>query len=170
MTRIQQTLALCVAAGIAFSGSSAFAQNKPDDERAVGSKLTIDTCVQKGGKDDSFVMTRLIATPAHASSHGRVIYSFNSVKPLRSHVGHQVRIMGTITDVDSNEMEVKLGDDGTGGWSVEVEGAGRDVVGTPAQLGVATAGRESGNDDIKITLVKVKIDSLAMVAATCSAN
>lgn len=169
MTRIQNTVAICVVAGMTISVSSAFAQAKHDDERAVGSKLTINTCVEKGQKDDSFVMTHLVATPAHAPSHGRVIYWLDSVKPLRSHVGHQVQIMGTITDVDQEELEVKLGEDGKGGWTVEVEGpAGRPVVATPAQLGVSTAGRESGHDDIKTTVVKVKIDSLTMVAATCA--
>ena len=169
MTRIQNTAALCVVAGMALSASSAFAQDKKDDERAVGSKVTLNTCVEKGEKADSFVMTHVMATPAHAQSHGRVIYWLNSVKPLRSHVGHQVQVMGTITDVDQEELEVKLGEDGKGGWAVEVEGpAGRPVIATPAQLGVSTAGRQSGQNDIKTTVVKVKIDSLSMVSATCS--
>jgi hypothetical protein len=75
--------------------------------------------------------------------------------------------MGTITDVDSEEMEVKLGEDGKGGWTVEIEGPGKNVRGTAAQAGVATAGRQSGKNDIKTTLVKVKIDNVTMVAASC---
>ncbi|MDO8681463.1 MAG: hypothetical protein Q7R30_23345 [Acidobacteriota bacterium] len=168
MTQIQKTVAICVVAGMALSSSSAFAQSKPDDERAVGSKVTLSTCVEKGQKADTFVMTHVAAVPAHAPSHGRVVYWFDSVKPLRAHVGHQVNIMGTITDVDSEEMEVKLGEDGKGGWTVEVEGPGRDVKATPAQLGVSTAGRKSGKADIQTTVVKVKIDTLTMVSASCS--
>jgi hypothetical protein len=170
MTRIQKTAATCVVAAMAFSGSSAFAQSKPDDERAVGSKMTLDTCVEKGVKKDSFVMTNAIAVPAHAASHGRVIYWLDSVKKLRDHVGHQVHITGTITDVDSAEMEVKLGEDGKGGWTVELEGPGKDVVATPEQAQLSTTGRSSGKADVKTTVVKMKIDTLTMVGATCLAR
>jgi hypothetical protein len=155
---------------MAISGSSAFAQSKPDDERAVGSKMTLNTCVEKGVKADSFVMTHSIAVPAHAPSHGRVIYWLDSVKQLRAHVGHQVHITGTITDVDSEEMEVKLGEDGKGGWTVELEGPGKDVIATPDQLQLSTAGRAGSKADIKTTVVKVKVDSLTMVGATCLAR
>jgi uncharacterized membrane protein len=155
---------------MALSGSSAFAQSKPDDERAVGSKMTLNTCVEKGQKKDSFIMTHAVAVPAHAESHGRVIYWLDSVKQLRAHVGHQVHINGTITDVDSEEMEVKLGEDGKGGWTVELEGPGKDVIATAAQAQVSTAGRTSGKADIKTTVVKVKIDSLTMVGSTCLAR
>jgi hypothetical protein len=167
MTHIQTVAAAFAIAGMAMASPAASPQTKPDDERAVGSKVTIMTCVEKGQKADTFLMTNVAAVPVHAESHGRVVYWFDTVKPLRAHVGHQVRIMGSITDVDSEEMEVKLGEDGKGGWTVEVEGPGQNVRATAAQAGVATAGRESGKNDIKTTLVKVKIDNVTMVAASC---
>jgi hypothetical protein len=136
----------------------------------VGGKVTLSACVERGQKDDTFVLTHVADVPVHPATHGRVVYWLNDVKPLRAHVGHQIRVMGTVTDVKQEEMEVTLGDDGAGGWSVEIEGPGRDVRTTPGNAGVATGGRQSGKDDIKTTLVKLKVDEVAMVAATCPAK
>jgi hypothetical protein len=54
-----------------------------------------------------------------------------------------------------------------GGFRVEIEGPGRDVVTQPSNAGVNPATRPN-NDDIPITLLKLKIDEVKMVAANCS--
>ena len=136
-------------------------------ERTVGQEVMLSSCVEAGQKPDTFVLTHTADVPVHPASSGRVVYWLDTVKPLREHVGHQVRVKGTITDVKQNEMEVKLGEDGKGGWTVEIEGPGRDVRTTPDKAGVDTANRRSEEDDIKTTLVKMKVNEVVMTAEKC---
>lgn len=133
----------------------------------VGQEVTLSSCVEAGQKPDTFVLTHTADVPVHPASSGRVVYWLDTVKPLREHIGHQVRVKGTITEVKQNEMEVKLGEDGKGGWTVEIEGPGRDVRTTPDKAGVDTSNRRSEEDDIKTTLVKMKVNEVMMTAAKC---
>ena len=170
MTQMQHTAIAFLIAGLAATAAAASQTPRHDDERAVGQKVTLTSCVERGQKADTFLLTHTADVPVHPATHGRVVYWLNDVKPLRPHVGHQIRINGTITDVDQEEMEVKLGDDGKGGWSVEIEGPGRDVRAGAERAGVGTTGRQSGKNDIKTTLVKLKVDEVVMVAASCPAR
>ncbi|HXG88379.1 MAG TPA: hypothetical protein VNJ02_08595 [Vicinamibacterales bacterium] len=173
MTDIKHVAAAAfVMAGLAMTPVAA--QNKDtmvaaQNRMSVGQAVTLTSCIEKGQRADTFILTHTADVPAHPASMGRVVYWLDTVKPLRAHVGHQVRVMGTISEVKMEEMEVKTGDDGTGGWSVEIEGPGKDVRVTPAQAGVSTAGRKSGQNDIKTTLVKLKVSDVTMVAASCPA-
>jgi hypothetical protein len=108
--------------------------------------------------------------PVHPETMGRVVYWLNDVKVLRPHVGHQIRVKGTITEVKQSEIEIKAGEDGQGGLNVEIEGPGPDVRTTAAKAGVSSAGRSPGKDDIKTTLVKLKVGEVTMVAASCRAK
>lgn len=135
--------------------------------QTVGQEVTLSSCVEAGQKPDTFVLTHTADVPVHPASSGRVVYWLDTVKPLREHIGHQVRVKGTITEVKQNEMEVKLGEDGKGGWTVEIEGPGRDVRTTPDKAGVDTTNRRSEEDDIKTTLVKLKVNEVTMTAAKC---
>jgi hypothetical protein len=133
----------------------------------VGTKVTLTACVERGQGPDTFILTKAADVPVHPATHGRVVYWLDDIKALRNHVGHQVRVTGTITDVEQEEMEVKLGSDNRGGWSVEIEGPGRDVRTTPQNAGVETPAAKVAPRDIKTTLVKMKVDEVAMAAATC---
>jgi hypothetical protein len=133
----------------------------------VGHEVTLSSCVEAGQKPDTFVLTHTADVPVHPAKSGRVVYWLDTVKPLREHIGHQVRVKGTITEVKQNEMEVKLGEDGKGGWTVEIEGPGRDVRTTPDKAGVDTTNRRSEEDDIKTTLVKLKVSEVMMTAPKC---
>jgi hypothetical protein len=154
---------------IAGLGVGAQAQQSAQQKAAhtTGGKVTLTSCVEKGQKADTFLLTHTADVPVHPATMGRVVYWLNDVKPLRAHVGHQIRVNGTITEVKQEEMEVKAGDDGKGGWNVEIEGPGRDVRADAAKAGVSGAGRQSGKNDIKTTLVKLKVDDVVMVAASC---
>ena len=136
----------------------------------VGQEVMLSSCVEKGMKDDTFILTHVADVPVHPAHLGRVVYWLDTVKDVRKHVGHQVRIAGKITAVEQSEMEVKAGADEGGGWYVELEGPGRDVRTPAANVGVSGAGRKDEADDIKTTLVKLKVSEVTMVAASCPAG
>lgn len=166
MTHIRNAMAACILAGFAAHSAVVGGQTPDARQRTVGQNVTLSSCVERAEKPDTFILTHVADVPVHAAIMGRVVYWLDSVKDLRAHVGHQIRVVGTITEVKPGEMEVKLGDDGKGGWAVEIEGPGRDARTTPDKAGVSTP-RESGKQDIKTTLVKLKVNEVTMVAASC---
>lgn len=89
-------------------------------------------------------------------------------KDLRAHGGHTIQVIGKIDEVKKSEIEIRKGEDATG-MTVEIEGPGKDVVTTAANANV-TAGSRPNMNDIPITLLKVKVDSIKMVAASCTAT
>lgn len=158
--------AALLAAGLATTASVGVAQDHKDHQMTHGQSVTLTACVEKAEKADTFILTRVADVPVHPATMGKVVYWLNDVKPLRPHIGHQVRVIGTITDVKQGEMEVKTGIDAQGGMTVEIEGPGRDVRTTADKAGVAQGGRQS-KSDIKTTLVKLKVSEVTMVAASC---
>jgi hypothetical protein len=159
-------LVVVLSVGFGIASAAAQPQDHSAHQRTKGQSVTLMSCVEKGLKPDTFILTHTADVPVHPTTMGRVVYWLDSVKPLRSHVGHQVRIMGTVSDVKQAEMEVKLGEDAEGGWTVEIEGPGRDVRTTPERAGVPTA-RSNQKTDIKTTLVKLKVTDITMVADRC---
>ena len=162
--------AALLVAGLATTASIGTAQDNKGNQMTVGQAVTLTSCVEKGQKPDTFILTQVADVPAHPATMGRVVYWLNDVKPLRAHVGHQIRVNGTITEVKQGEIEIKAGDDGQGGLHVAIEGPGRDVRTTAAKAGVDTAGRKPNKDDIKTTLVRLKVGDITMVAASCPAK
>lgn len=169
MRIIYNTAAALIIGGLTM-GTAVSAQPGSAKEHTVGRNVTLTSCVTKGQTADTFVLTQTADVPVHPATMGRVVYWLDSVKPIRAHVGHQVRITGKITGVEQSQMEVKLGEDEKGGWTVEIEGPGKDVRTSPEKAGVETAGRESGKSDIKTTLVKLAVEEVTMVAASCPAT
>ncbi len=170
MTHIRKGAAAAIAAGfVVMTTVAVTVQEQPASTHAVGKAVTLTSCVEKGEKPDTFVLTQTADVPAHPATMGRVAYWLDSVKQLREHVGHQVRVQGTITEVKPSEMEVKLGEDTQGGWTVEIEGPGRDVRTPAGTAGVAGAGRADEEGDVKITLVKLKVTDVVMAAPSCPA-
>jgi hypothetical protein len=167
MTHIQKAAATLAVAGLAVTAATAIAQTQQAAHFTVGQNVTLSSCVEKGQKPDTFILTKTADVPVHPATMGRVVYWLDTVKPLREHIGHQVRVQGTITEVKQEEME--LGDDGKGGWAVEIEGPGRDVRTTPEKAGVDPTGRQKQKDDIKTTLVKLKVSDVTMAAPSCPA-
>lgn len=167
MTHFKYGVATLVA--LLLSLGATFAAAQKHSEPTVGSTVTLTSCVEKSPTNgDKFVLTHVADVPSHpATKGGRVVYWIDKVDRLKPHVGHQVRLMGKITDVDKEEMEVKLGDAPDGGAIVEIEGPGKQVKATAAQAGVSTSGQTSKERDIPTTLVKLKLDKVEMVAANC---
>jgi hypothetical protein len=162
MTYMKQTVAACAAAGLIIGSAAVSAQSEP----TKGSSVMLTSCVEKGQKDDTYVLTHVADVPSHPATHGgRVVYWLDrdTAKKLKPHVGHQIRVSATVSDVDKREMEIKSTDEG---MLVEIQGPGRDVRTTPNKAGVPVTAAMAGHD-MKTTLVKLKVDKLDMVAANC---
>ena len=163
MTPMKYIIATFAASGLIISGAAAQTERH---EPTKGSTVMLTSCVEKAQKDDTYVLTHVADVPVQASTHGRVVYWIDkdTARKFGPHVGHQIRVNGTIVDIKKEEMELKATDDG---MYVEVEGPGRDVRAKPDKVGVSAAGRAPEKNDIKTTVVKLKVDRLDMVAANC---
>jgi hypothetical protein len=162
MTHMKHVAAAFAAAGLILGSAALSAQPEP----TKGSSVMLTSCVEKGQKADTFVLTHVADVPTHPATHGgRVVYWLDrdTAKKLKPHVGHQIRVAATVSDVDKREMEMKATDDG---MLVEIEGPGRDVRTTPNKAGVP-ATTAMANRDMPTTLVKLKVNQIDMVAANC---
>ena len=172
MTKICKLVAAAgLAAGLTVSTPSAQSQDHRDHQQhalaAKGQDVTLTSCVDKGLKGDTFILTHVADVPVHPATLGRVVYWLDTVKDVKKHVGRQIRIIGKVDDVEQREMEVKSGEDEGDGWYVEIEGPGRDVRTPAANVGVSAAGRRDEANDIKTTLVKLKVKEVRRVADAC---
>ena len=163
---------LALAFGLVAGVSPVAAQGNMDGKKYdKGATVTLQGCVTAAQKKDTYVLTGVREWPVGNSEmgiHGRRMYWIDkSAKDLKGHVGHTVQLTGKITDVEKSEMEIKAGESGAG-LNVEIEGPGRDVRTSAANAGVNPAGKTPNKDDIKITLLKLKIDDLKMMSSTCS--
>jgi hypothetical protein len=166
MTRITSVAAALTLAGV-FAVSVSIDAQRPN---TVGSAVTISTCVERAQDNDQFVLTNLAANPAMPASSGKVVYWIDKVKELRPHVGHQVHISGTITDITRDEIEVKVGEaSASGGAVAEIEGPAFQVKATPAQADVSAAGQTVPERKIPTTLVKLKLTNIKMASERCTA-
>jgi hypothetical protein len=166
MTHIRYALAGIFAAGLITTATPGIA-GQDRSEPSVGSTVALSSCVAKGQKDDTFVLTDVADVPVHpATKGGKVVYWIDKVEWLKPHVGHQIRLTGTITDVDKQEIEVKT--DGKGGAWVEIEGAGKQVKTTTREAGLGPANPNVREMDIPTTLVRLKVAGVTMVSERCT--
>jgi hypothetical protein len=162
MIHMKQLVAVFAATGLIIGSAAASAQPEP----TKGSNVMLTSCVEKGQKADTFVLTHVADVPAHPATHGgRVVYWLDrdTAKKLRDHVGHQIRVSGKVADVDQREMEITDTDQGL---MVEIEGPGQDVRTTPNNAGVSPTAAMAKLDQ-RTTLVKLKDVKVDMVAAKC---
>jgi hypothetical protein len=160
---------LSVAALVLVLGMApATAQEQPDGKKyEKGSTVTLQGCVVAGEKKDTFVLTNVREWPIANSDmgkHGKRMYWIEKTDKMKNHLGHTIQMTGKITAVEKSEMEFK-----DGGFKVEIEGPGRDVV-TPASNTGVSAQNRPNKDDVPITLLKLKIDDIKMTASTCSST
>lgn len=173
MLRLSTATGLVLAIGLSASMSSLAAQEKSDAKKYdKGSVVTLQGCVSNAEKKGTFVLTQVrewpIATEPVGKHGPRMYWIDKDSKALKPHVGHTVQIVGVISDVEKSEMELKVGEHG-GGLVVEIEGPGHDVVTTPANAGVNPSAL-TNDKDIKITLLKLKVDNIKMISSTCSST
>jgi hypothetical protein len=158
-------LSLALAMGGAMAAGAAQDQDHKKFEK--GSTVTLQGCVVEAEKKDTFVMNNVREWPIATTDmgkHGKRMYWIEKTDKLKDHVGHTIQITAKITEVAKSEMEFK-----DGGFKVEIEGPGRDVVTPAANAGVNVQNRPN-KDDIPITLLKLAIDHVKMVASNCSAT
>ena len=173
MTKFSNAVAAVgIAVGLAFADVAAQSHQDHKDHNqhgwaTKGQAVVLTACVGRGQKDDTFILTNVADVPVHPATLGRVVYWLDTVKDVKKHVGRQVRIEGKVDEIKQSEMEVKSGDDDGGGWYVEIEGPGRDVRTAASNVGVSSAGRKDQAEDIKTTLVRLKVDDVKRVADAC---
>ena len=163
LTATGLTLALVTAAGM----STRAAQDQDHRKFEKGSTVTLQGCVIEAEKKDTFVMNNVREWPIAATDmgkHGKRIYWIEKTDKLKGHVGHTIQVTGKITEVAKSEMEFK-----DGGFKVEIEGPGRDVVTPAANAGVSRENRPN-MDDVPITLLKLAIDEVKMVSSNCTST
>jgi hypothetical protein len=168
LTATLLTLGLVTAAGMSLDAFQAQADGKKFDK---GSTVTLQGCVVTAEKKDTFVLTNVREWPLSTTDMGKFgkrMYWIEKTDKMKGHVGHTIQVIGKITDVEKSEMELKAGESGNG-FNVEIEGPGRDVV-TPAGNAGVDAGSRPNLSDIPITLLKMKVDDIKMVSATCSST
>jgi len=165
-------IALTVALGMSAGLSAVSAEQKSDAKKYdKGSKVTLQGCVSAAEKKDTYILTNVREWPVGDSDMGkygkRYYWIDKAGKDLREHGGHTIQIVGKIDDVKKSEIEIKPGES-DGGMTVEIEGPGKDVRTTAenAQVGALSGGVRKG--EIPITLLKVKVDDIKMIAANCN--
>ena len=166
LTAAVLALGFATAAGAALNGQAQSDANKYEK----GSTVTLQGCVTQAAKADTFVLTNVGEWPAATSDmgkYGKRMYWIQKTDKMKAHVGHTIQVIATITDVEKSEMELKPAAHGQG-FTVEIEGPGTDVI-TPAdKAGVKMENRPNKND-IPITLLKLNVDEIKMVSASCNA-
>jgi len=165
---MKTAIAIAMALGISAGMSAVSAQEQADAKKYdKGSTVTLQGCVVAAEKKDTWVLTQVREWPIATSEMGpfgkRYYWLDKLGKDLRAHGGHTIQITGKISDVTKSEIDVKTGED-PAGMTVEIEGPGKDVKTTAAN---AQVGALTGKD-IPITLLKVKVDDIKMVAANCN--
>lgn len=169
---MKTAIAFVVALGISAGMTSVSAKEQADGKKyEKGATVTLQGCVTAAEKKDTWVLTNVREFPISNTDMGKFgkrYYWLDKLgKDLRGHGGHTIQVMGKITDVQKSEIDVKTGED-PAGMTVEIEGPGRDVKTTAenAQVGAITGA--APNKDIPITLLKMKVDDIKMIAANCN--
>lgn len=164
---MKTAIALVAAVTVAAGMSSVAAQSPADAQKYdQGSIVTLQGCVIAGEKEDTWVLTNVKEWPVAESDmgkYGRRYYWIDKLgKDLRAHGGHTIQVIGKVDSIEKSEIETY---DDPAGMTVKIEGPGTDVKTTKpnAQAIGAIAGK-----DIPITLVKLKVEELKMVAANCN--
>lgn len=165
-------MAVVVALGIGAGLTAVSAMEQDGKKYDKGASVTLQGCVTTAEKKDTYILTNVHEWPMGASDmgkYGKRYYWLDKVaKDLKGHVGHTIQVMGKITDVDKSEIEFKPGENGMG-LNVEIEGPGRDVKTSPSNANVTVPpGQMAHKNDMPITLLKVKVGEIKMIAATCT--
>jgi len=165
---MKTAIACVIALGLSAGMSAVSAQGQADAKKyEKGATVTLQGCVTAAEKKDTWVLTNVHEWPMSTTDMGKFgkrYYWLDKLgKDLRQHGGHTIQVTGKIDEVKKSEIDVKTGEDPMG-MTVEIEGPGKDVKTTAenAQVGALTG------KDIPITLLKVKVDDIKMIAANCN--
>jgi hypothetical protein len=134
-----------------------------------GATVQLQGCVVEGERRGSYVFKNVTAWPVMASPNG--IYGprhfwLDDARQLAEHIGRTVQVTGMITEVRESEVERNPGLSSKDGQRVAIELPTGDVFTSVELAGVGKAERGS-RADMKITLLKVKVEKLLMLLPTC---
>jgi len=167
---MRTAIGLALALGLSTGTWTVLAQTTSDAKKyEKGSTVTLQGCVVAAEKQDTYVLTNVREWPASSTEMGKFgkrYYWIEKTDKMKGHQGHTIQLTGKITDVTKSEIELKAGENGNG-FTVEIEGPGRDVVAPAGTAGVKPENLPNTND-IPITLLKLKVDDIKMTSSSCS--
>jgi hypothetical protein len=148
---------------------TASAQLNGSRDFSVGDKVQLQGCVIAGERDGTFVFSRVTAWPVQKSilgEHGpRHFWLKNAGPLLADHLGETVQVSGVVTEIRESEIEREPGSSPVGN-RVAIELPSGDVFTSPDLAGIPDA--QLGNpEDMKITLLKIHVESQMTVMKTC---
>ncbi len=136
----------------------------------LGATVQLQGCVVEGERKGTYVFSRVTAWPMASSPNGiygpRHFWLADVGVHLETNVGRTLQVTGTIVEVKESEIERNPGFSSRYGERVAIELPGSDVITSVDLSGVAKSDRNS-REDMKITLLKVKVGSVLVVHATC---
>lgn len=173
------SLYLLLAAAVATTATAQTPSPKGGD-KIVPEPIALTGCVAAGIEKNTYMLSNVVRTDQPVGTSGSAVrldqpvgtsgstaiatpplYWFDAPDKLKPHVGHRVEITGTLDDdVDTAEVKMKDG-------KVELTEGGKKVevrAGTVA----AAAAAGGGVDGTKRLAYKVKVNSVRMVAGSCS--
>ena len=122
-----------------------------------------------GEKAGTFVFSRVTVFPVANSPNGkygpRHFWLENAGPKLADHLGQTVQITGVITELRESEIEREPGFSPVG-QRVAIELPSGDIFTSPGNAGIPT-GQLGNKEDMKITLLKVRVESQITVMKTC---
>jgi hypothetical protein len=147
----------------------AVAQTPQSPASLKGNTVTLRGCVQQGTHGSVATLRHVeVVKPAGAIESPRVMYWFaRNLDDFRTNTGNEVEIVGTISDVLTEPIELKA----TDGVFAEVHtpptasaAPGVQAVGTAGTVGNAPdAASSPGVDDLPATVVKADVTKMRMV-------
>ena len=161
---------LSVVAAALVAAMPLAAQAQFDEKDLEGRDVTFRGCVQQGAEKGHYVLTRFnqmpaageVAFPRMLPDGRRVFFWFEDLPKLDRYFNQMVEVKGELLGTRDGEVETKFED---GQVIVELEGPGRDVdlTADKAREVVGTSGTGSN----KTLLIRVDVDAVDAVAATC---
>lgn len=134
-----------------------------------GASVTLQGCVIAGERPGTYVFSRVTVWPVANSPNGkygpRHFWFENSASKLAEHMGETIQIAGTIIQLSESEIEREPGSSPVGN-RVAIELPAGDIFTAPGNAGIPR-GQTGNPEDMKITLLKVKVDSLRTVMKSC---
>ncbi len=156
-------MALAVATPVA-------AQNVNDDRNfAIGATVQLQGCVVAGERAGTFVFSRVTVWPVQSSPRGpygpRHFWLENASPQLAEHLGQTVQVTGVIIGISESEIEREPGLSPVGD-RVAIELPIGDIFTSPDLAGIPVSQIGSAVD-MKIMLLKVRVESRLTVMKTC---
>jgi len=155
-----------LSAGLSLANAQGNVDGQKYDKGAI---VTLQGCVVAGEGKGTYVFTGVKEWPIGMSPNGiygpRHYWFDMGPYDFSVFVGQTIQLKGPITELKESEIEREPGG-WHGGASVAVELPGRDVRTTPGNAGVGS-GNRFDRTDVKITLLKLKVEELIVVLKTC---